>query len=386
MAKVRFVARQVPTGIPGSLMLEIVDGEEAVAIFLRQLHQKQKAEGGRALEENRNPREYLITTELQVHYQQRTLKQNNLQWELCKRLGAADHVDPQTVHDAMKHIVYPAEEHYGAFIPKDGSELSTVEFAAAIEWLMAECLDRPDPVDIHDIWILFTEWRYQQPYDPLENSYSSLADYKGKHPCCEVCGRFLLQRNNEGEYVHVGHLCHIVSKGAGGPDEPWNVLVMCSDHHVSGEIAQHQRGWEATLTIAPWLRPKYDRAHALAAKAGREQDDFQDDIPWEDGGGDSPQPSHQAPVDEPAPQEAPREHPAETLMRVFQGELISGEIPRPGPEKPPEVAKQLMLDRLSNLTKVAEEKQEKYYGKHSKPSEVPADTKKAQYKDDEEEE
>lgn len=32
---------------------------------------------------------------------------------------------------------------------------------------------------------------------------------------------------------------HVRSRGAGGPDEPWNLLPLCRNHHQE----QHKRGW-----------------------------------------------------------------------------------------------------------------------------------------------
>jgi len=361
MAKVRFTARQVPTGIPGNLMLEIVDGTDAVAHFLKQLHQKQRLEADKAVEESRDPREYLIETDLQVHYMRRTLKQNRLQWELCRRIGAADHVDPDTVHQAVKEIVYPREEAYGTSVPKDGAELSTIEYAQVIEWLIRECVDRADPVDIQDIWILFTEWRYAQAHDPLEGSYADLEDYKEKHPCCEVCGTFLLQRDSDGVYRHVGHLSHIISRGAGGPDAPWNTFVLCAGHHVSGESAMHQTGWSQTLEIAPWLRPKYDRAQILFAQTTPIEDDSIEGSAKtaenEQGGhldrGESVRPDHEPPAGRDAqdPQPTPEKvvsaderHPAEIVRDIFEGEIVEGSIPERISEDPEEPERQLTFD------------------------------------------
>ena len=44
--------------------------------------------------------------------------------------------------------------------------------------------------------------------------------------------------------------CHIQSRGAGGPDEHWNVLPMCRRHHSM----QHQIGWIRFGIIYPTVR------------------------------------------------------------------------------------------------------------------------------------
>lgn len=42
---------------------------------------------------------------------------------------------------------------------------------------------------------------------------------------------------------------HIRSKGAGGPDESFNVIALCRRHHTE----QHQRGWWDFLSNKPIL-------------------------------------------------------------------------------------------------------------------------------------
>ena len=46
--------------------------------------------------------------------------------------------------------------------------------------------------------------------------------------------------------------CHIRSKGAGGPDEAFNLVAMCREHH----IMQHKLGWGAYLNRFPevWVK------------------------------------------------------------------------------------------------------------------------------------
>jgi hypothetical protein len=45
-------------------------------------------------------------------------------------------------------------------------------------------------------------------------------------------------------------ICHIRSRGAGGPDEAWNVIPMCVRHHR----AQHALGWSALFQVFPKLK------------------------------------------------------------------------------------------------------------------------------------
>jgi hypothetical protein len=43
---------------------------------------------------------------------------------------------------------------------------------------------------------------------------------------------------------------HIRSKGAGGPDEEWNVIPLCREHHQ----VQHAHGWQAMWGLYPSVR------------------------------------------------------------------------------------------------------------------------------------
>lgn len=43
--------------------------------------------------------------------------------------------------------------------------------------------------------------------------------------------------------------CHIQSRGAGGEELPFNLLLMCREHHAM----QHQLGWAAMIERFPRL-------------------------------------------------------------------------------------------------------------------------------------
>jgi 5-methylcytosine-specific restriction endonuclease McrA len=381
--KVHFTAKQIPTGIPGNLMLETIDSQEndRLTAFLKAKRAKEKTTG----------EERYLDVQLEIHYKRRSLNANNLHWELCTRIAQADDIDKDIVHAAVKEAVYPREEHYGIWHTKEGKELSTVEFAQAIDWLIRQAVDRADPVDIRDIWILFTEWRYGQAYDPVK--YADLEEYKEAHPLCECCWEFLLQRDQEGVYRHIGHISHILSRGAGGADTPANVFVFCSRCHQN----QHVSGWGEVVKRAGFLEQKIKKALAIHPDAGQEVvDDFQDDIPWEDPGIQPAHDSHQDPPAQPEVLETDepkaQEHPAEIVRRVFGGTVVEGTIPSPAGESSGgqgDVEKQKLISRLQNLEKDATEKQQRYYGKEQREADGqqelltdPVDPKKAQYKDD----
>lgn len=66
---------------------------------------------------------------------------------------------------------------------------------------------------------------------------------------CEICG-------------HAAEKHHIVSRGAGGTDEPWNLLNLCRMHHRHF----HDVGWVKFLGWYPHLRAKVLEARRTANK------------------------------------------------------------------------------------------------------------------------
>ncbi len=239
--RVYFRGLPEPSGDKGRFLLEIPDPDEykAARDFLVKYWKDGKDSG--------------LEVSLEKWYRKRTLDQNNLQWELCTRIAKADQTSKEIVHEAMKAIVYETEEHYGAWIPIAGAEHTTVEYAEAIQWLMNECMVRPDPIDIHDIWVLFTHWRYGLEQDPVH--YKDLDEYRDKHPCCESCGKMLLETDEQGIHKHVGHMHHIKSRGSGGLDEAFNILMLCGRCHQG----IHKVGVEVFCERVPHLALKIRR-------------------------------------------------------------------------------------------------------------------------------
>lgn len=45
-------------------------------------------------------------------------------------------------------------------------------------------------------------------------------------------------------------ICHIRSRGAGGKDEPWNLIPLCRADHA----LQHFQGWERFLMSYPHVK------------------------------------------------------------------------------------------------------------------------------------
>jgi hypothetical protein len=274
----------------------------------------------------------------------------------------------------------PRDEYKGIFVSRSSGELTTVEFARFIQAIVIECQTHVPAVEIRDIWILFTEWRFAQEKDPLEGTYYGPEDYKEKHPCCEACGGYLLTTDGSGDLQHGGQLAHIVSVGAGGAHPDWDWLMLCTKCHL---CTQHANGWEDLLTLHPHLRPKVDRARERSGKKPLTQ-------PYGESSAVQPPAEPSAPATEAvaAAEMPPLNVQAEIVKQVFEGEVV--QLPAPEAEaKPPlDKEKERMLARLQGLEKTTTDRQQRYYPPAQKTlfDEPPAeavDPKKAQYKDDE---
>ncbi len=339
--KLRIKVKQIPTGLPGAMMVEAQEMVDELADFLRQ--ERRYAQDRK----QREPEyEHFFDMQLQRWYKRRSLNANGLAWELATRLGQADGVKKEVVYYAIKELVdLPRDEYKGVFVSRPSGDLTTVEFARLIQQLVIECQTHVPAVDIRDIWILFTDWRFGLEKDPLEGTYYGPEDYKEKHPCCEACGRFLLTTDKEGTEQRTGELAHIVSVGAGGglsAHDDWIWLVLCSKCHL---CIQHANGWEDLLTLYPHIKPKVDRARERAGKKPLAAPDaVQGAVPA-------------APVIHPPATVAVAPVAAspstEIVTRIFEGEIVG----LPAEEVDPEKAR--MLAKLGGLKKKAEQQQDK---------------------------
>lgn len=71
---------------------------------------------------------------------------------------------------------------------------------------------------------------------------------------CVICGKPHAQ-------------CHeIVTRGAGGPREEWNTLLLCADHHTMGPYAFHRIGRYTFAMLYPWV---YDKIKEACRRAGK---------------------------------------------------------------------------------------------------------------------
>jgi len=263
--KITYRARQIPTGLPGSLMLEAQELETELAEFLREQHRYAKK---KELIEPAYVLEFEVS--LRRWYRRRSLNANNLAWELATRLAQVDGVSKEVVYYAVKELTeLPRDEYKGIFVSRPSGNLTTVEFAKFIERLVIECEMHEPHVEIRDIWILFTEWRFGQDYDPLQGTYSGKDDYREKHPACEACGKCMLYNDGDGIQRLAGEVAHIVSAGSGGEDVDWNWLMLCAECHRG---IQHQLGWEPFIECFTHLKSKVERARSRAGKKPVDRD------------------------------------------------------------------------------------------------------------------
>jgi hypothetical protein len=229
---------------PEKLMLRILNKEEDVEAFFKKLRDWEVAQDGEVKQ---------IQVRLQVYRKTRSINQNNLQWEICRRIAAAQgESTAEMIHEGIKEVAYPRrlEATTGIWIPKDGKEMTTVEYSQVIEYCLALSQGLDDPPDLADIWILFTDWRFGQEVDPLEGTYDSHDQYKEKHPLCEACGAWL----GEG-----GDIDHIFRRGRDerGEDEDFNWWHLCrADHAI-----KHAGAMEAFVRRYRHLKIKAERSY-----------------------------------------------------------------------------------------------------------------------------
>ena len=234
------------------IVLEIEDREElkAVISFFKQKYEHEKETGN----------ERSISCELQLWYKRRSIKQWRLYMEIISRLALADSDDWRNIHAGFKGLYYPRIGPEGMKVPVDSADLSTVEMAKVIEGAVLACSQHDPVVDISDIWILWTDFRGQQEADPLEGTYKDATDYVDRHPNCEICGKGLVESEApDGTKQREGQLMHIVSKGAGGPDDLNNRILGCTQCHI--EDQHQQEGWKGLIDIYPYIAQRINKAY-----------------------------------------------------------------------------------------------------------------------------
>ncbi len=151
----------------------------------------------------------------------------------------------------VKWETYPDVGEIGKKVKKESKNLTTREMAHVIDHLVDKCLETKVP--IRDIWTLWRKWRYAQDSDPLEGQEKA-AD----NALCEACGKPLNAGTDaSGNPQRGGQRAHVVSAGAGGPEEEWNLPDLCTECHMT---VQHPQGGGELLKRHPDVQPRYDYA------------------------------------------------------------------------------------------------------------------------------
>lgn len=205
-----------------------------------------------------------VELDLRVWYQKRTLAMNSLMWALLSIMS-------MEVYQEFGHEEDLYQDMLDLYAPKSISRLSgkarnitssnmnTVQMSVLIEGVfrtLAEIgIEVTEPQQIADYWVEWYTWRGKQKEDPMAETYESIQDYNEKVCYCEACLKFL--RPDDGE------VAHIVSKGAHGIDHGYNLLRLCTEHHI---MLQHQKGWTKLIEAFPHLRWRVDRARELQGK------------------------------------------------------------------------------------------------------------------------
>jgi hypothetical protein len=182
-----------------------------------------------------------LEVDVKVWKKPRSQRQLALYWMILERIAWVEGVSPEMVHEGIKEQYYPRIYYDHLMLPKH--PLNAEEMSVVIEHAIAEAAEKG--ASLADLWVLWVTDEEAQAR--LEGSYASIEEYKARHPFCEACGLKHGRMN----------IAHITSVGAGGPDEPWNVLYIGEDHHI-GE--QHAEGWGPFLAKYPHLRWKVKRA------------------------------------------------------------------------------------------------------------------------------
>ncbi len=190
-----------------------------------------------------------LEVEVKLWRKRRTIKQMRLLHGIINRTAEKQGVKPAIIYAGVKDSYYPFYPTLpdGRVLRKETGDLTTVEESQVVEGAVLDALECQ--ADIKDIWILWYDARGKMERDPLDGTYSSIEDYKAKHPVCEACGVWL--GDDEGQ------MAHIVPQGNGGSDEDWNRLRLCTKHHM---FCVHQNGLGQLRVKATHLKWKIDKS------------------------------------------------------------------------------------------------------------------------------
>lgn len=231
----------------------VVERDEASEL-LRLYHDELKAA---------SPRTYRVI--IKLWRDKRTLDQNKLHWSLCRIMSFTQEGNDrlaETFHDEQLRLYSPDltdEDGHPIGNPRRPGErvymrskdMDTREMSRLVEAdfrelsYMGVSLEHSE--QCRNFMIEWVQWRWAQG-DPLSDDYKDVDDYKSRTPWCEATTTFLGHGG--------GHIAHIVSDGAGGPREVWNLVHLSPRVHSQ----MHDHGWDWTITEYPILAGKVTAA------------------------------------------------------------------------------------------------------------------------------
>jgi len=168
-------------------------------------------------------------------------------------------------YEKLKPDLFPPMEDVlgdGEMIPKSWSQVSKkegLEIISKLITLVAEQYNIPPEYEASckDIFIWLQTEKGTLDFDPTDlhpdGTPLTKAEWAAKNQLCMIRG------------LKGGDICHIISRKQGEGfewliEQPWNFYRGSHDIHIG---IQHEKGWEALFSIAPWLRSRYERAKKL---------------------------------------------------------------------------------------------------------------------------
>ncbi|HSA75409.1 MAG TPA: HNH endonuclease signature motif containing protein [Candidatus Nitrosocosmicus sp.] len=271
-------ARILETASDGIIILRIekddrnIERKKLIDYMAKSKQQMKKNGSPELLESDR----LLIDFDWKIHKPKRSLTANNLHWALLTILAFEIYQenDPKWVnmlHEEILELYAPKvfAKLLNKEVPKRSSDMDVSEFNRLIEGdfyeLASNGISVSNPQEIESYWNQWYTWRGKQEVDPLEKTYLGIDDYRRRVSMCEACKKYLGGEER-------GSIAHIISRGAGGCDEAWNILRLCDEHHtgIGGVeydviifdklIAQHKTGWQIFLDSFPHLAWKVNKA------------------------------------------------------------------------------------------------------------------------------
>ena len=239
---------------------------------------------------------------IEWHYGKRSFDQLQLLWVLLGKAAAIAGCEAQDLYDSyledygprVEVLISPEaegpfREQFHRVVSRDergkwvylkaiagASVWNTKQASEAIDYWFQQLaelgVDAESAVELAYSW---KQWRLAMSAEGVDVSPSGAGitqqEYKLRTPLCEGCG----------DWVGAGgELAHIVARGMGGNEtgianSPHGWLHLCTKCHRD---VQHQKGWEALLKRAPWLRAKVERA--LTGGTNVEADDGKAGVPY----------------------------------------------------------------------------------------------------------